>query len=492
MSGRVQRALRRGWSTASSGRIALHDVHRSAGFFLLLSMFVTVGLLGLSVVGLNRTVFSLIISTRSANTLKAFHVAEAGVDEAFWVLAKSGGVFAAADGWSVPPQPCLLGNCYRKTLDFSGGGTTTIDIVDGNGAFPTITVTGTAANSSRRLEIVVQAGQSAPLSGVAISNKRPDAVVWFDTFADPAQITGQIAVYHGKSQSVYLESGSLVEKFPSGAGGNISVAWMSDPGDGNQQATGLTGCWGGNPNMFTAIRSETCPYTAEVYTEGEALTIPNSALQTFEDVSIPPNLPPLPYHSNGAQNAYNVPKNEEVTLPGGSYKFGALTIKQGGTLRFSGPATLYVDGSLQLEKQASLVFESDQVSTVYVDSYGGQNIVFEQLESSTVKSQPAGAAPVTDGVQVKVTSRGGTYVRLDGGSSFHGSIYAPYHVSRMWEICPPGAGGGPCSRDIRGLTSVVAGRMEIKGASVIFTESASQNPSGPTQPKIVQWRELKN
>ena len=75
------------------------------------------------------------------------------------------------------------------------------------------------------------------------------------------------------------------------------------------------------------------------------------------DQAIPP--PPLDFSAAPATNPGGVPEALVVsgtrTLAGGTYHFTSITLGHNATLTFSGPATIYVDGSVTFDNSGSIV-----------------------------------------------------------------------------------------------------------------------------------------
>jgi fibronectin-binding autotransporter adhesin len=118
-----------------------------------------------------------------------------------------------------------------------------------------------------------------------------------------------------------------------------------------------------------------------------------------------PNGSSAPYSSSNNNNSnfpqsvisstnVNIGNNKNVTVPGGNYYFNDFTLSGGGTLAFTGPATIYVYGNLSLSGN----------TTTSSNIPGNLKIVM-------VPNPNTGAAPGS--------------VTIGGGGALYASIYAP-------------------------------------------------------------------
>ena len=103
--------------------------NRNRGFLFLTALFVVTGMLSLTLLGLSRSVIDLRSASWYGAEQRAFHLAEAGVDEAIMEIEKGGidGVaknFSTVDGWtdiSTNASLCPSGKtCKRKTPFLTG------------------------------------------------------------------------------------------------------------------------------------------------------------------------------------------------------------------------------------------------------------------------------------------------------------------------------------------------------------------------------------
>jgi hypothetical protein len=127
-----------------------------------------------------------------------------------------------------------------------------------------------------------------------------------------------------------------------------------------------------NPNATTSPTQAGSTHKAKVVSNGVVESKNNTTLDgdivlgpagsvtggtvasgTTTKQSSPAPVPPDPAWSPGA-NPLNLPANYTVnsptTLPGGTYWFTSLTINR--SLNFSGPATVYVNGDIEIEKES--------------------------------------------------------------------------------------------------------------------------------------------
>src|SRR3989338_4037153 len=112
------------------------------GSILLLSLFTLTGLAMMINMGLTRAMTEQLASTRYVATQRAFHLAEAGGDDALWEFTHSDADFTDAEGWT-NATPCPVGNtCRKKPLSLVGADVT---VNDTTGATPTIIATGSSA-----------------------------------------------------------------------------------------------------------------------------------------------------------------------------------------------------------------------------------------------------------------------------------------------------------------------------------------------------------
>jgi hypothetical protein len=110
-------------------------------------------------------------------------------------------------------------------------------------------------------------------------------------------------------------------------------------------ATG-DGAFGTNGTLSVANGSDVNGYVMLGPTGTYAPTDPPATRLTTPITA--PTIPPMPTGANpgNISHAYSVANNTTSTLPGGTYWFNSLSIS--GTLTFSGAATVFVDGNVDL------------------------------------------------------------------------------------------------------------------------------------------------
>ena len=64
--------------------------------------------------------------------------------------------------------------------------------------------------------------------------------------------------------------------------------------------------------------------------------------------------PPVEAPTVPSSGALDVPAHTTTTLPGGTYSYTSITLGQGSTLTFTGPATVYVDGDITTGNNAAI------------------------------------------------------------------------------------------------------------------------------------------
>jgi hypothetical protein len=74
---------------------------------------------------------------------------------------------------------------------------------------------------------------------------------------------------------------------------------------------------------------------------------------------------------NWATTGTDLTVNNNKTLPGGTYYYRNITLKQGATLNFSGPATVYVSGTVTFEGDATIAPTSGVPGDLKIYQHGG-------------------------------------------------------------------------------------------------------------------------
>ena len=441
--------------------------HRD-GFVLITALLVVSGLMTLSIVGLERSMGELNAARRSLAISQAFHLSEAGLDEALHEFAANGGAFVG-NGWGTGGT--CTGNCRSKTSNWPLGAQSTVTVDDITAAFPSITVLTTAAEAQQRIEATLQVTRQPVIRGAAISTNRPlpgPAAPRVDV-GTAATIVGDLSVNSGKVNLIKLASGAHIKaNLTSGAPGDLLVGPL-EPG---------VSLKGNDPTVDAIVYDPTAFWDG---VEGQA-----PQLQTFPDTVLPAGAPAWPLQTNGAQNAYNVSQNATVTLPCGQYHFGGLVLKDNATLVFDCPSTLYISKQLTLQNNARLIFRGTTPSAIYIDSTEGSDTVLELGLSSSVKTeQIANGAILRDGVQIQVTSHG-AFVSLYWDSSLYGSLYAPYHQTYIRGVA--GGQGNGLPKVIRGLTSLTTSLLGIwSNTTLEFGEAPQGGVGAITGVKLVCW-----
>ncbi len=127
--------------------------HKQGSVFLF-SLFAVAFLASLAATGLTRTMTELNVANRSLASSRAFHLAEAGVDQALTALNTPGTV----DGLPWTTSTCGGISCKTLTRDDLSGGRVVIEITDWNGTTPRVLASGFVPNqatpaATRRVEV---------------------------------------------------------------------------------------------------------------------------------------------------------------------------------------------------------------------------------------------------------------------------------------------------------------------------------------------------
>ncbi len=459
--------------------------NRKRGLLLLMTLLTLTGLLSLTVVGLGRSMTELTSANRSIASQQAFHLAEAGLDDAFSEFALSGADFScdSSEHWTGCPGNTRT-KFFQDATALLAGTTTTVTVADITADAPVITMTGLASGIQQRIAATLQVIHMPSLRGAAVTGQNYTATIGgsgeFVWLKSGAHLTGDLIANVGGANNLRLESGARVAaNLTSGAAGDIQIGPL-DPGVAQM---------GPNPSTDAIVFDDWPNFQSQL--DGQVLPPLTSPL-TFPDVTVPNNLPSLPLQTNGSQNQYNVQHNQTVHIPcdastGNQYHFGGLTVQAGGTLIFDCPSTLLLSKGLEVGQDAQVIFRGNTPSTIYVDNVQGASEPLTMLLSSTVKTESVpGGMPMPDGVRFNITNRG-SWVSLYWNSSLYGSIYAPYQTTRIRGV----AGNTPgLIKEVRGLTSLTSAQLEIWANTSLIFDAGSQSTGEVTSVTLTSWRSL--
>ncbi len=318
------------------------------GSVLLLSLFVVTFLVGLNAVSITRTMTELNVANRSLALSRAFHLAEAGVDQALTALNTPGTV----NGWTT----CAGTSCKTLTLAALGGGDVVIQITDWNGTTPRVVASGFVPNqatpmATRRVEVILGgAGGSVPRVKFALSAN------------DLIRVSGAAAVIDSYDSRLG----------PYGPGNRFTnaahlVSWGSLNTNPAIRITSTSALWGDalvlsgkqvgkenwpNPVTLCSPGSTACSPPIQGSVKGFNVPMPGDPCLDDQQPctgyasSAPPALTTLaPGSSNlgtdvsinpGAYaGALTVGAGRTVTIQAGDFSFTSITVDTGGTLIIS-------------------------------------------------------------------------------------------------------------------------------------------------------------
>lgn len=330
-----------------------------AGFMLLTAMMMVVSMAMLVAVGLTRTMTNLNAANRGVALSRAFHLAEAGVDQALTALNTPGTV----NGWTT--STCGGISCKTLTLTALGGGDTVIQITDWDGATPRVVASGFTpsqayAVATRRVEAI--------LGGSGGSVGRVKFVVYANDLIRVSGASTVIDSYDSRlgpygpgnnfTGSAHLLSWGSLNTNPairitstSVLTGDALVPFGKQVGKENLPNP-VTPCSPGSPLCTPPIQGsvkgfnapmpgDPClddqnPCTGSVFSAPPALTtLASGSSNLGTDVSISPG---------AYAGALTVGAGRTVTLQAGDFKFNSIAVDTGGTLLISPNTRISTNG----------------------------------------------------------------------------------------------------------------------------------------------------
>lgn len=202
-----------------SGCLGRHARPGAAGFLLLSALLFVAGIATLMTVGLSRSMGEMLAANRGAAGYQAFHLAEAGIDEAIAELVLGGGDFLEAEDWvdqneSDDNERCDAGEACRKALSLDPGpgqfAEATVSVDDVSAVEPTITAEAATGSPDARIVRTVE----VMLRRVALMEH-----AWL-ALGDVEFRSGQQMTLNGGSGKVHVQGNLTME---GGSGNNKDI-----------------------------------------------------------------------------------------------------------------------------------------------------------------------------------------------------------------------------------------------------------------------------
>lgn len=340
------------------------------GSALLLTTIVMVIIAGLGTAFLSTVFLGHVSTTVRVDRELAFMASEAGIDAALYELQTT--LDQANDGIGNASGE-MNGASYQVgiTPTFSGGGTYVI------------TSLGSWGGQMRRLEIVVESGQSAFTMGL---------------FAD-GDITGL--------------SNSITDSYDSSAGSYASQAtnWYGPLGvnyanSGGNIATNADITLDSNVTVFG---NATPGPSGSVTLHGNASVTGSTApASQYRALTTPTYSPPV-----AATGSVSLSGSDTMTLGGGTYRFNELTLDSNSRLTLGGNVILYVDSNINILSNAELRLLPGATVTLH---HGDGDFFLDGNGILNMDQVPASF--------MFYSSSDGT-LEMNSNASFHGAIFAP-------------------------------------------------------------------
>ncbi|MBI4342237.1 MAG: hypothetical protein HY599_02595 [Candidatus Omnitrophica bacterium] len=222
--------------------------------------------------------------------------------------------------------------------------------------------------------------------------------------------------------TVTLDSNALVDSYNS-ANGAYSDSNVSADGDVGSNATGAGTV---TLNSNAKIKGDVAVgpggnVTTDIVLNGNAsFTGSPQTLIQAEDLSL------TSFPSGSASGSLSLGSNEDLTLPGGTYRYTSVDLNSNASVSVTGNVIIYVENSFKLESNTQFVTTCPTCTmTLYVDGNAGDpNTPAVQLRSNALLS--AGAKPS----QLKVIITGNSSstsraLHVESNSTIYGVIDAP-------------------------------------------------------------------
>lgn len=276
---------------------------------------------------LTRGAVDLSAAERTTTTLRAFHLAEAGLDDALVQLR------AGASG-SIPATATPTGS-YRTTITPDGSGIVNRYVLQGFGR--------SSQDPEQTVEAIVQVTPSPPFR-------------WGLFGIDEVEVRGNMTTdSFNSSQGTYAQT--------VGANGDIgtnAVRVNSLTVGGNALVNGdlFVGA-GGDPDRAILIRG-----SAVITGSPQAAEQPT----VFDPSQIPP----------GVSNAgpLRLRANEQLTLTEGTYWFAGIRAEARSSIQTAGQVTIYVTGAVDFRGQA-MIGAGNQPTALHLNILGNPNVRIE-------------------------------------------------------------------------------------------------------------------
>jgi len=163
--------------------------------------------------------------------------------------------------------------------------------------------------------------------------------------------------------------------------------------------------------------------------------------------------------------------NSRLLTSGSYYTLGALSLNSSDKILVTGNVKLYFTSDFKLGASSEIIIAPNSSLTVWA---GGSL----DLGGYGVANQTGNATNLTFYGLNTCTS-----IKLSGGSSFVGTIYAPYATYEQ-------TGGGSADKTLHMIGSVVANTIKLSGhTEVHYDESLEKIPAGPIY-YVMSWREI--
>lgn len=406
-------------------------IRNQKGFILIASYLVITVLVILGAAFVSRSLSEMRIAERAKDSVQAFYLAEAGVDQAVWELNSAGGTWS---GWNTSGNPYTSGTRTLITGDFS------VSVTDPTGNNPVIQAIGYAGGisapnvSTRTVRAKLQRG-SSPLFTHALFSEN----------------------------EIELFGSATVDSYNSASGpyGPLNRRSNGDIGTNGTTtaAIDLTGSVIINGDVSTGTGG-TVKKTGSIIVNGNETHDNNVNLSS---VTVSSDLTGL-----ASSGDLELSGSSSRTLSAGDYKFSEIDLSGSSTLTLEGPIRIYITGEDSIKSTGSSRITSTGQIEIYVD--GDVNISGSGIlnQSGTPSNFILYGTPTSD------------EIKWSGSSSLYGAVYAP-----QAEIDISG------SAVIYG--SMVGETVELFGSAVFHYDEALQNtgPSSETGSSYVllNWQE---
>ena len=377
-----------------------------AGMALMVALFLTVFAGFMMVPVLQRAMFHHNNAFRENRSLTAFHMAEAGIEEALWHLSYddeeewSGWNTDSQEAYSMPTNELMDtdGNVvgeYTVTIEDPIGLGTYINIGAPGNSLPWTVESNIAPGITAMSGVPDLTTLGSEVSVIEVQAVG-ETLLSLGLFSDQTLDVGGTTVLNSydSRNGPYADPGNADDNVTAGSNGNIEL-FGSPLIDGNAAAGG------------SVILTENSQVTGEVDGGMTQVDLPlvdqyvNAAKLSNDNLGIP-----LAVKGNGQQvaafnpltGALNVASGATLTLPGGTkenpkiYYFSSAMLNGNSTLNITGHVLIYTDGNIDLN--------------------GG-----------TVINNAGSGTPD----QFQIYSSGGpdTMVKINGGAGYAGTVYAP-------------------------------------------------------------------